>query len=99
MKKIYVIEKDGETVAVSETVCGGLDYLRTLDMIDYDAEASEFVNRSNDTDSAIKKMQSYNWEDNIYNLIEDKIYEELDECEIGTSYTKSIIIKETIVIE
>lgn len=95
MKKIYVIEKDGETIAVSNTVCGGLDYLRTLGMIDYDTEASEFVNCSNDTDFAIKKMQSYNWEDNIYNLIEDKIYEELNECEIGTSYTKSIVIKET----
>lgn len=94
MKKVYVAEISNEIAIACESICGALDYLLDEQMIDFNEESEAYIYQANNTDYAIKEMSSTNWKNNIYNLIEDKIYKEIEECCVGESYSGKIVIKE-----
>lgn len=94
MEKIYVVEVSNEIVIACKSICGAMDHLLDEQMIDFNEESEAYINQANDTNYAIKEMSSTNWENNIYNLIEDKMYQEIEECCVGESYSGKIVIKE-----
>jgi len=94
MKKIYVVEISKEVAIACDSICGAMDYLLDEQIIDFNEESEAYMSQASDTDYVIKEMSSTNWESNIYNLIEDKIYQEIEECCVGESYSGKIVIKE-----